>query len=109
MGDLDKDIERDREGNGEGEGMEEDAAPTGRMCNKRQAFDEEDQEALYMRAHESQRVGKRGLGKSETLKIAGEAWNDDARLVPMQRMMITSQEKCTGHVVKCLPYVSDCI
>ena len=39
--------------------------------NKRQAFDEGDQEALYMQAHGHQRVGKRGLGKSEKLKISG--------------------------------------
>ena len=37
----------------------------------RQAFDEGDQEALYMLAHDHQRVGRRGLGKSDKLKIAG--------------------------------------
>ncbi|GAX78692.1 hypothetical protein CEUSTIGMA_g6130.t1 [Chlamydomonas eustigma] len=73
MGDLEKDL------NKEGDELEDEvegkghAAPSGRS-NKRQAFDEGDQEALYMRAHDLQRVGKRGLGKSDTLKIAGGKW-----------------------------------
>lgn len=33
-----------------------------------------DQEALYMRLHNTQRVGRRGMGKSDTLKISGGKW-----------------------------------
>lgn len=53
------------------------------VVHKRQAFDEGDQEALYMQAHDHQRVGKRGLGKSEKLKISGRV---AFRLVNFSRM-----------------------
>ena len=54
----------------EAEGEEPGAVPP--PGKQRQAFDEGDQEALYMLAHDHQRVGRRGLGKSDTLKIAGK-------------------------------------
>lgn len=41
---------------------------------QRRGFDEDDQAALYMQAHEHQRVGRHGLGKGSTLKIAGGKW-----------------------------------
>ena len=39
--------------------------------SQRKSFNEDDQEALYMRAHDLKRQGRRGLGKSEKVKIAG--------------------------------------
>lgn len=39
----------------------------------RKGFTEDEQTAVYMAAHEAQRVGKKGLGQSTaTLKFAGE-------------------------------------
>lgn len=38
---------------------------------QRTTFDEDMQTRVYMEAHDAQRQGRRGLGKSTTLKIAG--------------------------------------
>ena len=73
MSTLEDELEqRERE---EREGREGGDPSTSAASNKkgRQAFDEDDQEALYMLAHDHQRVGRRGLGKSEKLKISGES------------------------------------
>lgn len=51
------------------EGIDEEQQQKQRQ---RTTFDEDMQTAVYMAAHDSQRQGKRGLGKSTTLKIAGE-------------------------------------
>ena len=53
-----------------GDDMDGDAAPAG--AGQRKTFNEDDQTALYMRVHDNQRQGRRGLGKSDTLKIAGD-------------------------------------
>lgn len=42
-------------------------------AGQRRGFNEGDQEALYMRTHDLQRVGRRGLGKSE-IKVGGVKW-----------------------------------
>lgn len=39
---------------------------------RERGFDEDLQTKVYMDAHNAQRQGKKGLGKSSTLKIAGE-------------------------------------
>jgi hypothetical protein len=44
------------------------------LQQQRQEFTEATQENLYMRTHDAQRQGRRGLGKSQTLKIAGGKW-----------------------------------
>jgi hypothetical protein len=44
------------------------------VSRERKTFNEDDQTALYMSAHDKQRQGRRGLGKSTTLKIAGGKW-----------------------------------
>ena len=53
------------------EGLEEAEESVQRQ---RQEFTEATQENLYMRTHDAQRQGRRGLGKSQTLKIAGGKW-----------------------------------
>jgi hypothetical protein len=47
------------------EGMNQD------QQQRERGFDEDLQTKVYMDAHNMQRVGKKGLGKSTTLKIAG--------------------------------------
>ncbi|GIL91495.1 hypothetical protein Vretimale_18783 [Volvox reticuliferus] len=42
-------------------------------AGQRRGFNEDDQTALYMRAHDFQRMGRRGLGKAE-LKVGGAKW-----------------------------------
>ncbi|KAG2496546.1 hypothetical protein HYH03_005369 [Edaphochlamys debaryana] len=42
-------------------------------AGQRQGFKEADQEALYKRVHDFQRVGRRGLGKGE-IKVGGAKW-----------------------------------
>eukprot|EP00878_Enallax_costatus_P014914 GHUV01015614.1.p1 GENE.GHUV01015614.1~~GHUV01015614.1.p1 ORF type:complete len:348 (+),score=161.67 GHUV01015614.1:659-1702(+) len=41
---------------------------------QRTTFDEDMQTRVYMAAHDAQRQGKKGLGKSTTLNIAGGSW-----------------------------------
>ena len=72
---LEKQEREDREaraGDSAGPLASSKGAPLAALTKGRHAFDEGDQEALYMLAHDHQRVGRRGLGKSETLKISGE-------------------------------------
>jgi hypothetical protein len=47
------------------EGMDQD------QQQRKRGFDEDLQTKVYMDAHNAQRQGKKGLGKSDKLKIAG--------------------------------------
>lgn len=44
------------------------------VSRERKTFHEDDQEALYMQTHQHKSQGKRGLGKSGKIKIAGGNW-----------------------------------
>jgi hypothetical protein len=83
------------------EGMEEAAQ---HVARERQGFDEDTQADLYMKTHEAQRQGRRGLGKSTTLKIAGGAWAGKkvafAEEEDMEQQQGQEQEQATGKPAK---------
>lgn len=53
------------------EGMDDDDDDQQQQRKRKRGFDEDLQTKVYMDAHNAQRQGKKGLGKSRTLKIAG--------------------------------------
>jgi hypothetical protein len=83
------------------EGMDQDHK------QRERGFDEDLQTKVYMDAHNAQRQGKKGLGKSTTLKIAG-GWVDGWVAAPCAAVGAAADaQRLVGEGASCMIGMSD--
>ena len=78
--------------------QQDDAAAA--AARRAKGFSEDDQTALYMRVLNNQRQGRRGMGKSETLKIEGGCWEPGAGLWAQESSLHGGKTEGEGRGIK---------